>query len=264
MISAPESARLHVNIMPAAQTAQLIYTISSVMLVTVASLGGAVTFTLGKHSGQVLPYLVSLAAGALLGTATAHLIPEAVDHLGTGPALIGPFLAGFIVFFLFEKLLSVLYPSGACIEGTDRRRLPLNVLSGGAIHSLIDGMAIATAYLTNTKVGLLTTAAVLLHEVPHHIGDMSVLLYYEVPRRKALLLNLFATGASILGAIAVLLVGSERGSVASSLIPFAAANFIYIATANLMPALQAERDPYRSVRQVACVVMGALVMLILR
>jgi zinc and cadmium transporter len=117
--------------------------------------------------------------------------------------------------------------------------------------------------LNDTKIGVLTTVAVLLHEVPHHIGDTGVLLYCELPRRKALFLNFFATAASIAGAVLVLLVGSG-GRFARALVPFAAANFIYIATANLMPELQAERNVHRSAVEVSCVIAGALTMVLLR
>jgi zinc and cadmium transporter len=242
-------------------TTQLLYTITSVALVTAASLGGAVTFTLGSAKSGVLPYLISLAAGALLGTASAHFLPEAVDRLGTGTALVVPFLAGFVLFFLFEKLISVSH--GHEVALADRPHLLVNVLSGGAIHSYIDGMAVATAYLSNVKLGLLTTFAVLLHEVPHHVGDMGILLYCGLGRRRALLLNFLATGASILGAFFVLLVGT-KGIIADALLPFAAANFIYIATANLMPELQSERTPHRSALQVSCIVIGAVTMVLLR
>jgi zinc and cadmium transporter len=242
---------------------QLLYATASVAIVTAASLGGAVTFTLGSATGGLLPYLISLAAGALLGTASAHFLPEAVEHLGTGSALIVPFLAGFVLFFLFEKLISVFYAPAADLEPPDRPHLPLNVLSGGAIHSFIDGVAIATGYLADTKIGILTTIAVLLHEVPHHVGDMGILLYCRLPRRKALFLNFLATAASILGAVFALLVGSN-GFIANALVPFAAANFIYVATANLMPELQGERTLWRSALQVACLMIGALTMVLMR
>jgi zinc and cadmium transporter len=250
--------------MPGPNTTQLLYAIASVTIVTAASLGGAVTFTLKRSdTGGVLPYLISLAAGALLGTASAHFLPEAVDRLGTGTALTIPFLAGFVLFFLFEKLISVFYAPAGDLGSGDRPHLLLNVLSGGAIHSFIDGIAVATAYLSNTKLGMVTTLAVILHEVPHHIGDMGILLYCGLGRRKALLLNLLATAASIVGVVLVLLVGTN-GIIANSLIPFATANFIYIATANLMPELQAERTPYRSALQVSCIAIGALTMVLLR
>jgi zinc and cadmium transporter len=92
---------------------------------------------------------------------------------------------------------------------------------------------------------------------------MGILLYCGLGRRRALLLNFLATGASILGALSVLMVGSKV-LVGDALLPFAAANFIYIATANLMPELQSERTPHRAALQVSCLVIGAVVMVLLR
>src|SRR5207237_2128045 len=195
--------------MPDPRILRSIYAMTSVALVTAAALGGTITFTLGDRITRALPYLVSLAAGSLSGTATSHLIPEAIQRLGTGPLLTIPMLAGFVGFFLFEKLfglISNLVPQS--VHGP-RETLVLNILSGGAIHSFIDGMAVATAYLTDMKLGVLTTAAVLLHEVPHHVGNMCVLLPCGVRRRSAMAMNVVAAASSLFGAIFVLFIGSE-------------------------------------------------------
>jgi zinc and cadmium transporter len=250
--------------MPDPHILRSIYALTSVALVTAAALGGTITFSLGDRVTRALPYLVSLAAGALLGTATSHLIPEAIQRLGTGPLLTLPMLAGFVGFFLFEKLfgfISTWVPQG--VEGP-RVTLVLNILSGGAIHGFIDGMAVATAYLTNLRLGVFTTGAVLLHEVPHHVGNMCVLLNCGVHRRSATIMNVVAAGSSFFGAVFVLLIGSKADSFASILVPFTAANFIYIATADLMPELQADRDLLHSVGQITFLVLGALMMVTLR
>jgi zinc and cadmium transporter len=111
---------------------------------------------------------------------------------------------------------------------------------------------------------MVTTGAVLLHEVPHHIGNVCVLLHCGLRRRQAALLNIAAAAASLLGAVTVLAIGSEGETFSSILVPFTAANFIYIATADLMPELQTERDLARSVGQVTVLLLGALMMATLR
>jgi zinc and cadmium transporter len=258
------AACLFAFFMPDPHYLRSLYAIISVVLVTAAALAGTLTFALGDRVTRALPYLISLAAGTLLGTATSHLIPEAIQRLGTGPLLTIPMLAGFLGFFVAEKsfrLLSNLSPGAA--DGS-QRNLVLNILSGGAVHSLIDGMAIATAYLTDTKLGIVTTGAVLLHEVPHHIGNVCVLLHCGLGRRHAALLNVAAASTSLLGVVTVLAIGSEGGTFSSILVPFTAANFIYIATADLMPELHSETDVSRSVGQVTFLVLGALIMATLR
>ena len=84
-----------------------------------------------------------------------------------------------------------------------------NLLLGAAIHSFMDGMAIGTAYSTGTHLGLITTVAVLFHEAPHHIGDVSILIHKGVPVKQAVILSLMAGGTAAIGALLVLLVGIQ-------------------------------------------------------
>jgi zinc and cadmium transporter len=137
-----------------------------------------------------------------------------------------------------------------------------NILFGAGIHSFIDGMAIATGYSTNTHLGLVTTIAVLLHEAPHHIGDVSILIHKGVPVKRAVILNLLAGSAAAAGALLVLLIGIRSAGVTLVLLPFTAANFIYIATANLMPELQHERRVRQSFTQTVLFVAGCLLLFV--
>jgi zinc and cadmium transporter len=134
----------------------------------------------------------------------------------------------------------------------------MNVLFGAGIHSFIDGMAIATGYSTNTHLGLVTTIAVLLHETPHHIGDVSILIHKGIPVMRSVMLNLLAGSAAAAGALLVLLIGTRSAGVTLVLLPFTAANFIYIAAANLMPELQHERRVRQSFAQTLMLVAGCL------
>jgi len=240
-----------------------LYTFASVLLVTAASLLGMLALALGKRLHRALPYLVSLAAGALLAAAAAHLLPEAVQRLGAGRRFSALLVAGFLGFFLLERTLSLVF--GNRLESTGSHAhglagghtLIANILLGGAIHSLIDGVAVASAYTASASAGLATTIAVLLHEVPHHIGDVGVLIYGGLPRRRAVLFNLLATASAVLGACIVLLAGSKSEALTSALLPVTAASFFYIAVANLMPELQRERNVGRSVGQAAVLLAGA-------
>ncbi|MDQ2898353.1 MAG: ZIP family metal transporter [Acidobacteriota bacterium] len=250
--------------MPDPTVHRTFYTLASVVLVSGASLVGMLTLALGRRLRRALPYLVSLAAGALLGAAAAHLLPEAVERLGAGRRFSALLIAGFLGFFLLERTLSLVF--GNRLESTGAHAhhghsggptLIANILLGGAIHSLIDGVAVASAYTASASAGLATTIAVLLHEVPHHIGDVGVLIYGGLPRRRAVLLNLLATASAVLGACIVLLAGSKSEALTSALLPITAASFFYIAVANLMPELQRERNVRRSIGQVAVLLAGA-------
>jgi zinc and cadmium transporter len=260
-----------------------IYTFGSVALIAAVSFTGMVALSLSpKRLSRIIPPLVSLAAGTLLGTAFGHLLPESIERVGAGRELAGLLLAGFVTFFVLEKFLGVwcnrageenghahhhvifhhshrdlnLKPSP--VNGS--RPMITNLLVGAAIHSLVDGMAIAVGYTTGTYLGVITTTAVLFHETPHHIGDVSILIHRGVPVVRAVVLNLMAASTATLGALVVLLLGARLMVVTTVLLPFTTANFVYIAAASLMPELQQERGLWQSLMQTALFLAGSLLM----
>jgi zinc and cadmium transporter len=252
-----------------------IYTFASVALVAGASLTGmlALSFHPGRLA-RIVPLLVSLAAGALLGTAFGHLLPESVERVGAGRELWGLLLGSFIVFFVLEKVLGLWcerHP-GVHLHGalqslkslpTDSNRpMITNLLIGAGIHSFIDGLAIATGYSAGTDLGVVTTIAVLFHEAPHHIGDVSILIHKDIPIMRAVYLSLVAASPSALGALLVLLAGARLMGVTTVLLPFTTANFLYIAAASLMPELQHERGLRQSFMQSGLFVAGSLLMFV--
>jgi zinc and cadmium transporter len=260
-----------------------VYTFGSVALISGASFTGMVALSWSPHKlARVIPPLLSLAAGALLGTAFGHLLPESIERVGVGRKLSALLLAGFLTFFVIERLLGVwlsrsgeagglhhhhhvpaLPPGeGATVKYAADVNRPMitNLLIGAAIHSFMDGMAIGTAYSTGTHLGLITTTAVLFHEAPHHIGDVSILIHKGVPVRRAVELSLLAGGAAALGGLMVLLIGTETAGFATVLLPFTTANFLYIAASNLMPELQHERGLRPSLAQMALFAAGSSLM----
>jgi zinc transporter ZupT len=135
------------------------------------------------------------------------------------------------------------------------------LLCGAAIHSFIDGMAIATGYSAGTRLGLITTFAILLHEAPHHIGDVSILIHLGTSIKRSVALNLIVGSTSAIGALLVLLLGSRSVAWTTVLLPFTTANFIYIASVSLMPELHHERNVGQSIKQVLFLVLGCVLML---
>ena len=260
-----------------------VYTFGSVALVSAASFTGMVALSWSPHKlARVIPPLLSLAAGALLGTAFGHLLPESIERVGVGRKLSALLLAGFLTFFIIERLLGVwlsqpgggdglhhhhhhgpLPPAdGVTVTPAALANRPMitNLLIGAAIHSFMDGMAIGTAYSTGTHLGLITTTAVLFHEAPHHIGDVSILIHKGLPVKQAVGLSLLAGGAAALGGLLVLLVGTQTAGFATVLLPFTTANFLYIAASNLMPELQHERGLRPSLAQMALFAAGSSLM----
>jgi len=254
------------------------YTFGSVALIAGAALTGMVALSFNPmRLSRVIPLLVSLAAGALLGTAFGHLLPESVERVGSGRKLSGLLLAGFVTFFVLEKVLRVWcnrsggfhsHHHRSCLDPQSaihfhdhatpagNRPMVTNLLFGAAIHSFTDGIALAAAYTVGTHLGVITTIAVLFHEVPHHLGDVSILIHKGVPVVRAVVLSLLAGAAAALGALLVLLAGTQSIRVTTILLPFATANFVYIAAANLMPELQSEQGVLQSLLQTFLFVAG--------
>jgi zinc and cadmium transporter len=262
--------------MPSLSHSEIFHTLIALAIVSVASLAGSATFALGKRLTAALPYLVSAATGALLATAVTHLLPEAIQRFGYGGKFCVLLLIGFLFSFLLERLVWLLFqktrngvvtrePKSAKVvhhghEHTRPSGIPLstNILLSGAVHSLVDGMAIAAAFGVGHNTGVATTIAVLLHEVPHHIADVGVLIYTGMTKTRAIVMNLFATTGCAMGGVLVLAFGSGAGHVSELLLPITAANFLYVAIGILMPELQREQNGWRSVWQVVCLLATIL------
>jgi zinc and cadmium transporter len=259
-----------------------VYTFASVALVAGTALTGMLALSFNpKHLSRIVPLLVSVAAGALLGTAFGHLLPESIQQVGKGRELSALLIAGFVIFFILEKLLGLWseghpgvpghshlghHPQGAVHDveaaafAEGNRPMITNLLVGAGIHSFIDGLAIATGYITATGLGVVTTIAVLFHEVPHHIGDVSILIHKGIPIKRAVYLSLIAASPAALGALLVLLVGARLMGATAVLLPLTTANFLYIAAASLMPELQHERGLRQSFAQTSLFVAGSFLM----
>lgn len=239
--------------------------IASVLLVSLVSLTGVVGLSLSpRRLRQIAVVLVAFAAGALLGDAFIHLIPETFAHQDqtlSGSLLI---LGGMLLFFVVEKLLRHGHAHG--VELDPAERIPHGVLAtinivGDAIHNFIDGVLIGASYLAGPQIGVSTTIAVLFHEIPQELGDFGVLVHSGLSVRRALFINLASASAAILGAVASLVAGAALGAlVTRTLIPVAAGGFVYIATADLIPELQQDRSLRGLVEQAALMALGIAVM----
>jgi zinc and cadmium transporter len=244
-----------------------------------------------EHSSLILPHFISFATGALLGAALLALLPEAMA--GAGPAGahgIGlTLVAGLGVFFVIEKLVlwwhaHVHLDSGdarACAQHADDvaatgvghphaqpvhahahprdRASGVLVLVGDSVHNALDGALIAAAFLGNLQLGLLTTFAVAAHEIPHRVGDFAILVQAGLSRPRALLLNLATGSASLLGAAAAYFGLRATQGVLPYALAFAAAGFLYIAVAGLIPGLHRRSDPRTSAIQVLLIAAGIAV-----
>lgn len=246
-----------------------LYTLGSVFLVSAMSLIGIITvFWNEERIKRHTHLLVSLAIGALLGGAFIHLIPESFHELGDAAGIV--ILAGILLFFVFEKVLHWHHEHflDAAISNGDpapERLHPVGVMLivSDGIHNLLDGVIIGASYLVSVEIGIATTIAVVLHEIPQEIGDFGVLLHAGYSRALALTLNFLSALTSIVGAVLVLVLNETAESAVAWVVPLAAGGFIYIAASDLIPELHKFPHVRQSIIQLFVIILGVAMMLLI-
>ena len=230
----------------------------AVGLTLAGSLGGVVvasallTFN-DRFRATLVPWLVSYAVGTLLGVALLVLLPEALDHLSP-KAVLGSLLAGIMLFFLLEKL--VLWRHCHTHDCEAHGMAAPMVIIGDAFHNFLDGVVIGTAVRTSVPLGISTALAVATHEIPQELGDMAILLHAGYSRRKAFLLNLVSGASAVLGALVAVLALEWVPFITDYVLSVAAAGFLYIAMADLIPDLHRGRIDSTTLRQLALTLAG--------
>jgi zinc and cadmium transporter len=230
-----------------------------------ALIAGAFMLLPATRRNALLPHLVSFATGALLGAALLALLPHALDA-GAGAHGIGlALVAGIIAFFVLEKLVLWRHCHADHCEAhgpeerhRDRASATL-ILWGDAFHNVLDGVLIAAAYLTNPHLGIVTTVAVFAHEIPQEVGDLAILLNGGMSRRRALLLNIAVSLASVAGAVIAGYLLAQALEWLPYALAIAAASFLYVAVADLIPGLHRRVDARTSIQQVALIALGIAV-----
>lgn len=239
------------------------YTIISITAVSLISLVGIFTLSLNVNKlKHILLFLVSFSAGALLGDAFIHLLPEVVEKNGFTLGISLSILIGIATFFLIEKIIHWRH----CHHPVTEEHLhpfAITNLIGDGVHNFIDGVIIAASYLISIPVGIATTIAVIIHEIPQEIGDFGVLLHGGFSKKRAIFFNFLTALMAILGGIIALLAYNYTQGIIKFLIPFAAGGFIYIASADLIPELHKEVVVKKSFIQFLSFLLGIAIMLLL-
>ena len=213
-----------------------------------------------SRRAQLIPWLVSYAVGALLGVSMLAILPEALDHLAP-ERVFGTLLVGILIFFVLEKLVLWRHCHTHDCEVHDGSVFP--VLIGDAFHNFVDGAVIAAAVMTSVPLGVSTALAVAAHEIPQEVGDFAILLHAGYSRRRALLLNVTSGLASAGGALVALFALKLVPVVLPYCLALAAASFLYVAMADLIPGLHRGRTDASSLRQIVLIAAGIATMLVL-
>ncbi len=230
----------------------------AVGLTLAGSLGGVLVasgllFFNDRLRVQLVPWLVSYAVGTLLGVALLVLLPEALEVLPPR-AVLGSLLAGIMLFFLLEKL--VLWRHCHTHDCEAHGMAAPMVVIGDAFHNFLDGVVIGTAVRTSIPLGVSTALAVATHEIPQELGDMAILLHAGYSRKKALALNLLSGASSVVGAVVAVLALDWVPRINEYVLSVAAASFLYVAMADLIPDLHRGRIDATTLRQLALALAG--------
>jgi zinc and cadmium transporter len=237
------------------------YTLLSVAFVSLLSLVGILTLSVKQTLLKKWLFLmVAFSAGAMLGDSFLHLLPEAVEEKGFGLTVSLGILAGIIVMFIVEKVIHWHHCHGTHEVKHEHEAFATMSLVGDSVHNIIDGMIIAGSYLVSIPIGIATTIAVILHELPQEISDFGILLHGGYSKKKALLMNFVVSLFAVAGALLVLFLSDKSATLTEWIVPFAAGGFIYIAAADLIPELHKEVRIKKTLTQLAMFLLGIGVM----
>lgn len=241
---------------------ELFYTLVSVIIVSLISLVGIIVVFIKENKlKNYLLYLVSFAVGALLGDTFIHLIPE-ISEEGLSLSNSLYILLGIGSFFILEKFVHW-HHCHECDPSSKNKIHPFVYMNliGDSFHNFLDGMIITAGYLVSLPVGIATTIAVILHEIPQEIGDFGVMLHGGLSKKKAIFLNFVTALTAVLGAITAFFLVGIYENLASALISFTIGGFVYIAASDLIPELHKEKGIKKSIFQLLVLILGVLVMM---
>lgn len=228
----------------------------SSLFISAVSFVGAFMLLSQKVIKKYTTSLVSFAAGVMLSASLLDLLPEALEAAEEGD-IFTYVLIGVVLFFFLERFVLWFHHHH---EHHGENPSTVLVLFGDTIHNLIDGVAIAAAFLTDPMLGFVTTLAIAAHEIPQEIADLGVLIAGGMKRGKALLFNFFSGLTAVVGAIFAYFYLEPIESEIWKVLAFAAGMFLYIACSDLIPELHKEFRSHKRWTQSAPFLIGIALM----
>ncbi len=242
-----------------------------------------------------IPMLISYAIGAMLGAVFLEILPHAVSLATTPQAATASVLFGILLFFTLEKLVLWRHCHGDHCEvhaphdeahcpdhvsddnshkfravttprpnitahhhHHDHGRSGTMIMIGDTFHNFVDGVLIASAFVADIKLGIVTALAIIAHEIPQEVGDFLILLHSGYSRKKALWFNLGSSLATLLGGVLAYYFLQQMQSLVPYILSIAAASMLYVAVADLIPTLHKRTELKATVAQLALICLGVV------
>ena len=241
----------------------LAWIIVSSLLGGVLSVAAAALFAFSARASMV-PLLVSYAIGALLGAVFLEILPHAFELNNDVHTMAGTVLFGILLFFTLEKLVlwRHCHHTEECeVHGvheghTDHGRSGMMIMVGDTFHNFVDGILIAAAFMVDIQVGIVTSLAIIAHEIPQEVGDFLILLHSGYTRRQAFTFNLLSSMATLVGGVLAYFALQSMQGVVPYFLGIAAASMIYVAVADLIPGLHKRPGIKATIQQVTLIGLG--------
>ena len=238
----------------------LIYIITSTFLISLLSMVGLLfMYANRKFVNKVVMLLISLSAGTLMGGTFFHLLPEASETLKS-EELYSIVLFSFIFFYIVER---VLHWRHCHDDDCEIHSFGYMNLIGDGLHNFIDGMVIASAFITDIRLGIVTSVAIAMHELPQEIGDFGVLIKAGFSKKKAVFFNFLTALTALIGALLAYFLSGQIDNLSAYMLPIAAGGFIYIAASDLLPEIRKEENITKSIFSFVVFMIGIILMYLL-
>ncbi|MDA3815452.1 MAG: ZIP family metal transporter [Patescibacteria group bacterium] len=239
----------------------LLWIIGATVVVSLLSLVGILALYLNDNLfKKIVKPVVALSAGALLGGAFLHIIPEVTESFGNGMELYLWILFGFSLFLFLEQFIHWHH----CHRSASEHHAPVTylILVADGLHNLIDGLAIGAAFVVDVRLGIITTVVMMFHEIPQELGDFGVLVNGGWSKRKALLFNFGSGLMAVLGGLIAFLISKELNI--NFLLAMTAGTFIYIASSDLIPEIKGGKNFFKNLIHFLVFLAGIGMMLIFK
>lgn len=242
---------------------EFIYAIISVVFVGLISLIGVFMFFLKrKLTNKIIHTLVAFAIGSLLGAAFFDILPEIAESENKN--IFSYVLLGILLFFIMERYIHWHHcHNGNCEKTYQREPATYLNLIGDAFHNFVDGALIAASFMVSIPIGIVTTFAIVAHEIPQELSDFAILIHGGFSKKKALIFNFLSSLTAIFGVIVTFLFAKNVEGLIPIILAIAAGGFIYIATADLIPEIHKENKKENIVTQSLALALGAIIIFIL-